>query len=225
MAEFASSETETTVIYKLMIGGIVPRPIAWVSTVGADGVSNLAPFSFFNGVSHNPPTVAFSVIDRDGELKDTSRNIEAHAEFIVHIVNESLSERMNITCGDYGAHIDEFAEAGLTPVPGTVVGVPRIVEAQVAMECRVSHLSRIGNPPTTSHILGEVLYWHIADEVLTEKGRVDANALRAVGRMGGVEYTKTQDRFAIERPVIPAKDPRSIATYRAGMAKAPLPPN
>ena len=213
MADLATKDIPKAEIYKLIIGCVVPRPIGWVATLGADGVANLAPFFFFNGVANNPPTVAFSVIDRGQEMKDTSRNVGDVPEFVVHIVSEDLAEQMNQTCGDYGAHISEFEQAGLTPVPGTVVRVPRIKEAKVAMECRVSHNIRVG--PSCSHILGEVLFWHIDDSIIMERGRIDADKLRAVGRMGGLEYTRTQDRFAIDRPVIPDEDPRSVAAYRA----------
>ena len=223
MADFATSEKDKLELYKIIIGSVVPRPIAFVATMGKDGVANLSPFSFFNGVTYNPPTLAFSVLDRGSEMKDTSRNISANPEFIVHIVSESISEKMNVTCGDYGAHVDEFVEAGFTAVPGTVVAVPRVAEAMVAMECRLMHHIRIGEgTPQTSHILGEVVYWHVDDRLLNERGTVDPDALHAVGRMGGMEYTRTMDRFVLERPVIPAEDPRSIAAYQATLAR-PLP--
>jgi flavin reductase (DIM6/NTAB) family NADH-FMN oxidoreductase RutF len=225
MAEFASNEREQTELYKYIIGCVVPRPIAWVASRSAAGAPNLAPFSFFNACGYNPPTVAFTVIDRGTAMKDTSRNIGEHPEFIVHIVSEAISEQMNVTCGEYGAHIDEFREAGLTAVPGTVVQVPRVKEALVAMECRLTHHIRLGaKPPYASHILGEVLYWHLDESILIERGRVDADKLRAVGRMGGSEYSRTRDRFVLERPVVAEADPRSVAAYRARSAPpAPLP--
>ncbi|MCZ6554312.1 MAG: flavin reductase family protein [SAR324 cluster bacterium] len=223
MAEFESAGKDPVALYKLMIGSIVPRPIGFVATIGREGVTNLAPFSFFNGVTFNPPTVLFAAIDRQGERKDTARNVEEVPEFVVHIVSEDIAERMNVTCGDYGAHISEFVEAGLTAIPGTRVRVPRVAEAKVAMECRVTHHLRIGTAPAaTSLVIGEVIYWHIDDGVLTESGRVDADKLQAVGRMGGVEYARTLDRFAMDRPVIPDDDPRSVAAYRTG-AKPPMP--
>ena len=223
MAEFASSDKELSERYKLLIGCVVPRPIGFVATMGADGVANLAPFSFFNGVSANPLTVAFSVGDRGEEMKDTSRNISERPEFIVHVVSEPIAEQMNVTCGDFGAHVDEFAESGLTAVPGTVVDVPRVKEALVAMECRMTHHLRIGDkPPVSSHILGEVLYWHIDERLLNERMHIDADALQAIGRMGGIEYTRTADRLAIERPVIAPEDERSIPAYKA-MPARPLP--
>lgn len=216
MAQFATTDREPLALYKLMIGFIVPRPIAFVSTVSREGVANLAPFSFFNAITYDPPTVMFSVIDRAGERKDTSRNIEQNPEFVVHIVSEDIAERMNVTCGDYGAHISEFQEAGFTALDSERVAVPRVAEAQVAMECRLSHHLRIGRAPATaSLVIGEVLYWHIDDSVLMERGRIDPEKLRAVGRMGGVDYATTRDRFSLERPLIADSDPRSVAAYRA----------
>jgi len=199
----------------------VPRPIAWVSSVGADGQVNLAPFSFFNGICYNPPTLAFSVIDRNGEMKDTSRNIQEVPEFTVHIVSEAVAERMNVTCGDYGAHIDEFSEAGLTALPGAQVRTPHVAEAPVAMECRVMHHLRIGHDPgQTSHIIGEIVHWHIDDSVIDARDRIDPDALLAVGRMGGNQYSRIRERFEMERPQIAPEDPRSIQAWKARQGAA-----
>jgi flavin reductase (DIM6/NTAB) family NADH-FMN oxidoreductase RutF len=214
MAHFASRDHAPRDLYKLIIGCVVPRPIAFVSTRSAAGAANLAPFSFFNGVCYNPPTLAFSVIDRPQGMKDTSRNIGEHPEFIVHIVSEDMAERMNVACGEYGADIDEFREAGFTPVPGSAVDVPRVQEAPAALECRLMHHLRIGAaPPYTSHILGEVLYWHIDDAILNERYHIDPAGLRAVGRMGGDGYARTRDRFDMKRPAVPPEDPRSVDAY------------
>lgn len=214
--EFASNERSLSERYKLLIGCIVPRPIGFIATSSASGLNNLAPFSFFNGVSANPPTVAFSIGDRGEEHKDTSRNLEENPELVIHIVSEPVAEQMNVTCGDYGAHVDEFAESGLTAVPSRVVEVPRVAEALVALECRVSHHLLIGDkPPRSHHFLAEILHWHIDDAVINERFHVDASTLRAIGRMGGTEYCRTQDRFAITRPVVTDDDPRSIASFQA----------
>ena len=224
MPSFDTSEKDPLSIYKLIIGSIVPRPIAFVSSLGHEGIANLAPFSFFNGVCYHPPTVLFSVVDRKGEKKDTARNVEEVPEFVVHIVSEAIAERMNVTCGDYGAHISEFMESGLTAVPGTRVRVSRVAEAQVAMECRVSRIVRVGvAPDQASVVFGEVLHWHVQEGVLDARDRVSADVLRAVGRMGGIEYTRTRDRFALDRPVIPDEDPRSIAAYKKLRRPAPIP--
>ena len=220
MAAFASSEKEHRDLYKLLIGCVVPRPIAFVATKSADGVANLAPFSFFNAIGSNPPSVAFSVGDRGEEMKDTSRNITERPEFIVHVVSEPIAEQMNTTCADFGAHVDEFAESGLTAVPGTVVDVPRVAEALVALECRMTHHLRIGEkPPVASHILGEIVYWHLDDRLLNERMHIDADVLQALGRMSGIEYARTMDRLSIERPVLKPEDPRSIPAYKAMLAR------
>jgi flavin reductase (DIM6/NTAB) family NADH-FMN oxidoreductase RutF len=187
-------------------------------------VSNIAPFSFFNGVRYNPPTIMFSVNDRAGELKDTARNIEENPEFIVHIVNEALAEKMNVTCGDYGAHVSEFVEAGLQAKPGTRVKIPRVVDAPVAMECKHVKTVRFSGPGGgTSVIFGEVIHWHIADAILGATGRIDADGLRAVGRMGGFDYCRTRDRFTMERPIIADNDPRSVAAWKRVKASGTSP--
>jgi flavin reductase (DIM6/NTAB) family NADH-FMN oxidoreductase RutF len=228
MASFHTADRPGRELYKYLIGAVVPRPIAWVASRDKAGHANLAPFSFFNACGYNPPTLAFTVADREEELKDTSRNILEHPEFIVHIVSDSLSEQMNISCGDYGPGVDEFAEAGLTAVPGTVVAVPRVAEALVAFECKLTHHIRLGQkPPHNHHLLGEIVYWHIDDRLLDEQARnpIRQDVLQAVGRMGGIEFARTTDRFEIPRPVIAPEDPRSIPSRKAALAalaKAPL---
>ena len=221
--EFASSEKALNERYELMIGCVVPRPIGFISTKSAAGIPNLAPFSFFNAVSANPPTVAFSAGDRGEEMKDTIKNITERPEFIVHIVSEPIAEMMNITSGDFGRHVDEFTESGLTAVPGTMVDVPRVAEALVALECRMTHHLRIGEvPPVSNHVLGEVLYWHIDDRIVDPDHHIDPDALQAIGRMGGLDYARTQDRLTIVRPVVEPDDPRSIESSKAAQTQ-PIP--
>lgn len=223
MATFASRDRDPRTLYRLLIGAVVPRPIALVSTRTADGAPNLAPFSFFNGVCYDPPTVAFTVTDRRRERKDTAANLEAHPACIVHIVDEALAEAMNRTSGEYGAHVDEFREAGLTPVPGSAVEVPRVAEAAVALECRVAHHLRVGRAPReASHVLAEVVHWHVRDDLLDGPDRIDPDALRAIGRMGGAEYARTRDRFAMARPVVTPEDLRApaAAPRAAGAARS-----
>ena len=127
----------SSAVYKLLIGCIVPRPIAWVSTVSADGVANLAPFSFFMGVCNEPPTIAFSSGRREGNKKDTVANAEHTGDFVVNVVDDSLAERMNLTSGEYPPEVDEFALTGLTAAPGVKVRAPRLAEAPISLECRV----------------------------------------------------------------------------------------
>jgi len=221
MASFSTAERPGPELYKYLIGTVVPRPIAFVSTRSREGHANLSPFSFFSAITGNPPILAFSVGDRGLEMKDTSRNISEHPEFIVHIVSEHIAEEMNQTCGDFGADISEFAEAGLTPVPGTAVDVPRVAEAMVAFECKLLHHLRLGREGAhTSHIIGEVVHWHLDDRIIDPAARspILVDVLRPVGRMGAVEYCRTADRFTMERPVIGADDPRSIPARKAALA-------
>jgi len=133
--------------YKLLIGCVVPRPIAWVSTLGADGVHNLAPFSFFMGVCGDPPTIAFSSGPRAKNRKDTVRNAEHTGDFVVNVVDDDRAEQMNRTSGEYPPEIDEFALTGLTAAPGVRVRSPRVVEAPISLECRLAQVIPVGNGP------------------------------------------------------------------------------
>jgi flavin reductase (DIM6/NTAB) family NADH-FMN oxidoreductase RutF len=196
-----------TAVYKLLIGCIVPRPIAWVSTVGPDGVKNVAPFSFFMGVCNDPPTLAFSVGPRGGEskigpagLKDTVRNVEGSGEFVVNVVDDRLAEQMNLTSGDYPPDVDEFVVAKLTPAPSVKVRAPRVREAPISMECRLAQIVHVGRGPH-SLVLGEILYFHLRGDIYDPTtGRVDMHRLRPVGRLCGQMYTHVHDIFEMRRP-------------------------
>jgi flavin reductase (DIM6/NTAB) family NADH-FMN oxidoreductase RutF len=189
-------------IYKLMVGAIVPRPIAFVSTVSAEGVLNLAPFSFFTGIGANPPMVCFcpSVRASDGRRKDTLENVEATREFVVNVVSEDFAEQMNLCSAEYAPEVDEFAVSGLTPIPSDLVRPPRVAESRIHMECRLVQVVHISAKPLGgSLVIGEVLRFHVADEIV-EHFRIDPERLRPIGRMGGPTYTRTTDRFEMERP-------------------------
>jgi flavin reductase (DIM6/NTAB) family NADH-FMN oxidoreductase RutF len=189
-------------LYRLMIGAIVPRPIAWVSTVDPAGVRNLAPFSYFMGVSAEPPVIAFAVTSRPGPLqKDTLRNIRSSKEFVVNFVTEALAEAMNLTSGEYAPEVDEFALAGLTALPGELVQAPRVAESPVQWECRLLQEIVVSEKPAgATLVLGEVVRMHVDDAVRDAKGRIDPERYRAIGRMGGSGYTRTRDRFDMIRP-------------------------
>lgn len=194
-------------IYKLMVGVIVPRPIAFVSSLSADGRRNLAPFSFFTAISANPPVICFSPLIRgtDGSHKDTLRNIEATKEFVVNIVSEEIARQMNVCSADYPPEIDEFIESGLTPVPSESVAPPRVGESKVSMECRLLQAIHVSPKPLGgSIVLGEVVRFHVLDE-LVDNFKVDPELLRAIARMGGSTYVRTTDRFDMPRPVLPAR--------------------
>jgi len=186
--------------YKLLIGCVVPRPIAWVSTVGADGVNNLAPFSFFMGVCGDPPTIAFSSGPRAKDHKDTVRNAEHTGDFVVNIVDDDRAEAMNLSSGEYPAGVDEFALTGLTAAPGVKVRAPRVVEAPVSLECRVAQIIPVGRGPH-SLVLGEIVYFHVRDDVYDARtGRIDMARLKPVGRLAGHAYTHVHDIFQMKRP-------------------------
>ena len=186
-------------IYKLLVGSVVPRPIAFVSTVSPEGVNNLAPFSFFNAVCANPPVITFASGVREPP-KDTLANVRATGEFVINIVTEEIAEKMNLTSGEYPHGVDEFAISGLTPVPSTLVRPARVGESPVNMECKLIQIVDISTRPLGgSLVIGEVVRFHI-DVAITDNLRVDAGKLRAIGRMGGNEYTRTSCRFEMVRP-------------------------
>ena len=190
-------------IYKLMIGLIVPRPIAFVSSIDSQGNRNLAPFSFFTAISANPPVVCFSpMYNSKAAAKDTRRNIEATREFTINIVSEDFAEQMNTCSGEYPPGVDEFAISGLTPVPSDLVKPARVGESKASMECRLVQIVDISTKPLGgSLIIGEVLRFHVAESIC-EDFRVDPDQLRAIGRMGGPTYTRTTDRFDLQRPKV-----------------------
>lgn len=189
-------------VYKLMIGAIVPRPIAFVSSISAGGIRNLAPFSFFTAASANPPVICFAPMVRasDGGQKDTLRNVQETGEFVVNIVSEDFAHQMNICSGEYPPDVDEWEKSGLTPVPSECVKPPRVAESRFQMECRLVDVVSVSKQPLGgSLVLGEVLRFHVADE-LFEEYRIDPDKLRAIGRMGGPTYARTTDRFDLQRP-------------------------
>ena len=186
--------------YRLTIGAIVPRPIAFVSTANKEGTTNLAPFSFFSGVSSNPMTVLFCPANNpDGTDKDTLRNIEETGEFVINVVSIGFARQM-AACSeglDYGD--SEFALTGLTPIPCTKVSAPRVKESKVSFECTKQQIIRL-NPGAVAGgniVIGEVVWIHVDDSILDDRKRIDPAKLRAVGRMGGLGYCTTGEYFEI----------------------------
>ena len=202
------AEVSESTAYHWQVATIVPRPIAWTSTLNEDGSANLAPFSFFTGAGSDPPMCLIVVSSREHDghevPKDTRRNIERSGEFVVHVVPEALAEAMNLTATDFPYGVDELAAAGLTRLPGERVAVPRIAEAPVAMECRLARIVSPGRGSTVI-IIGEILLWHVSDDLIVG-GRLDPARLRAIGRMGGSAYTRTRDLFTMARPRLPRSD-------------------
>jgi len=193
--------------YKLMTGSIVPRPIALVTTLGPMG-PNAAPFSLFNMIGTAPPLLMFSVGNQgDGLEKDTIHNIRRLPEFVVHICNENIAERMNICSTDFAAGVNELEKAGLTAEPSCKVRPPRIKEAPVQMECRLDRIVDFG---TRHHVVfGEVVLFHFHDGIVNERFHVDIAKLNPIGRLSGSHYTRVADLFAMDRPFLGTK-PRQL---------------
>lgn len=199
-------------IYKLMIGAIVPRAIAWVSSTDGDGRPNLAPFSFFTAVCAQPPTIVFCPMIRetDWEHKDSLHNIRDTGLFIVSFVTEALAEKMNLTSVEAPAGINEFERAGLTMEAGHVLNVPRVAESPIHFECRLNQIVTISDAPGGgSLVIGTVVHMHISDSVYREGNHIDLAAYQPVGRLAGASYCRVTDLFEMRRPPSEIQVPRS----------------
>lgn len=188
--------------YKLLIGSIIPRPIAFITTLSEDRVLNAAPFSFFNIVTADPPMVSVSVQRKQGVQKDTARNASAQGEFVVHISDESYIAAINETAALVPPDVSEAALAGLTPVASERIAVPGIAEASIRMECALDRSIPLGGSetaPACDLLIGRVLRFHVA-EALYEAGRIDAEGLRPVSRLAGNDYARLGERFTLVRP-------------------------
>lgn len=189
--------------YKLLTGSVTPRPIAWVSTLSADGVANLAPYSFFTVASVNPPVLCVvQVTPRDRAQKDTLRNLAAGGDCVVNIVSHKLAEQMNASCGDYPPEVSEFDKAGLAKSVSNKVNAPGVQDAIVRFECTVRELKTIAdNPMGGSMMLLDVQGVEVADLAL-DGDKVRPDLLDAIGKTGGDGYTTTRDRFEMARPSV-----------------------
>ena len=194
--------------HKIMIGSIVPRPIAFVSTVSSEGMPNLAPFSYFNGVCSNPPTVMFAPGRRgyDGKTKDTLNNIRATKEFVINIVSESFVEKMVKCSTDFDPHVNEFEISGLNSEPSKKISPPLVQESKVSFECHLNQIVEIGDGTAGSGfvVIGTVVLFHIDDDVY-KNGRIDLDALNPIGRLAGNSYTRITDTFESVRQIKPDK--------------------
>ncbi|HZG62462.1 MAG TPA: flavin reductase family protein [Rubrobacteraceae bacterium] len=193
------SKLDPKSVYKLLIGSVVPRPIAWISTVSRGGIRNLAPFSFFTVASRQPPMLCVSVEPRpdEGSAKDTLGNIEETGEFVINIVSLPLSNAMYESSKSHPPEIDEFEAASLTPAPCEVVEAPRVGEAGVNMECLLDRVLTLG----TDHlVIGRMVRFHVRDELYQQNSRIDVASLKPLGRLAG-NYTKVETVFEL-----PAED-------------------
>lgn len=188
--------------YQWMISTILPRPIAWVSTISADGKTNLAPFSFFQGVTANPPTLMICPVNnRAGEKKDTVRNIEAVPEFVVNLVPRVLAEPMNATSALLPYGESEFSTFNVAAAPSSQVRPPRVALSPVSFECRLHQIVNIGEGPLAANVIfGRILLAHVHDDVLGADGKPDSNKLDLIGRLGGEAFSMTRETFSLPRP-------------------------
>jgi flavin reductase (DIM6/NTAB) family NADH-FMN oxidoreductase RutF len=200
--DFDPADVRASVFYQQMIHCIVPRPIAWVSTISSAGATNVAPFSYFTGVGSRPPSLLFCPANnRQGEPKDTLRNIQDTGDFVVNIVSFSVAEAMNASAAALPPNESEFDFCGVTALASLKISAPRVLESPVQFECRKMHILNIGDGPGGANIVvGSIVHMHIDDHVIGIKDLVDPDLLNAVGRMGGVSYCRTKDRFDLARP-------------------------
>lgn len=182
-------------LYRTLAGAVVPRPIAWVSTVDEGGATNLAPYSFFSVAAVQPPTLSFSPSKVHGR-KDTVRNVEERGEFVVNVVTADLAAAMNTTSATLAPDESEFDRAGVTPAASRVVDAPRVAESPVSFECVREEVLDLGG---SDLVLGRVVHVGVDDAVTTD-GELDVGKLDAVGRLSGSDYCYTRDRFEMERP-------------------------
>jgi flavin reductase (DIM6/NTAB) family NADH-FMN oxidoreductase RutF len=187
--------------YFALIGAVTPRPIGWITTVDDQGRVNLAPYSFFNGVSGRPPMVAFSAaLKRDGSKKDSHRNAEITGEFVFNVATIELAEAVNLSSKELPWGESEVDLTGVHLEPSLKVKPPRVTESPVHFECKVWRILPLGDRPTSHLVIGEVVLMHVADTVLDEKGRIDPRKLTTLGRLGGEWYSRTTDLFTMKRP-------------------------
>ncbi len=197
-------------LYGLILNSVAPRPIAWVSTLSASGQPNLAPFSFFNCVCVEPALLAFGPGLRApkkagataGEPKDTLRNIRETKEFVINVVTYELAEAMNLTSGEYDASVNEFELAQVASAPSQVVKPSRVAASPVSFECKLDRILDFSKSPQSgSLVIGEIVSVHVEDAHMKD-GKLDRNSLDLIGRMGGIQYTRTTQRFEMVRPKV-----------------------
>lgn len=188
-------------LHELFMSAILPRPIAFVSTIGDDGVFNLAPYSSFAPIGLMPALVCLHISWKTGgQKKDTLVNIESTKEFVINIVNESLAEAMNQTGLEYPPEVDEFTEVGLTPAKSEVVKPPLVAESPVNMECKLNQILEFGTVPSGGHVvIGEVILVHVKDE-LWNGVDIDVSKLKPIGRLGAQLYCRMTDIFEMKIP-------------------------
>ncbi len=206
MLSLEPKDISTAELHQYLLGAVAPRPICWASTIDKEGNANVAPYSFFNVFSSNPPIAIFSSNRRvdDNTTKDTLANIEATKEVVINVVPFNLVRQMTITSISYPSEINEFEKAGLTPIASEVIKPPRIAESPVQFECKVTEIKPLGNEGGAGNLIFcEVVKIHISENILDEENKIDPNKIDLVGRMGRAFYARAKGNavFKIFQPV------------------------
>lgn len=199
--QISVQNTDSGILYKLLTGLVIPRPIGWISTVDENGINNLAPFSFFNVVGEDPPHVMFSTVRTGNKNKDTLNNVLANKQFAVNLVTEDLVEQMNTTSNAVESAVDEFQLANLTPIPCELIKPKRVAEAKAHFECEMVHHYFLEDHTNGGAciVIGKILMIHVADEILLENYRINLNKYQPVARLAGSNYSKLGETFSIKR--------------------------
>lgn len=202
MAEIDFTKISVSEAYKLLVHAIVPRPIAWVSTLSKKGVANLAPFSFFNGVCSNPPSLLFCPVNHpDGREKDTLRNIRETKQFVVNMATEAFAQQMNQSSANFPPEVSEFEKVGVTPSRSKTVKPPRVLESPVNIECELIQIIQVGagGPGSGSVVIGKILHMHVADKAYLD-GKILIDVAKPIARLGGINYSPVREIFELPRP-------------------------
>ena len=199
--QFDCLTTESSVLYKLLTGTIIPRPIGWVSTIDENGINNLAPFSFFNAVGEDPPHLMFSTVRTGNKNKDTLNNVLANKQFVVNLVTEEVVEQMNMTSQSVDSDVDEFILANLTPIDSAFIKPKRVKESYVHFECEMVHHYFLEDHKNGGAciVIGKILTMHINDEILLDGNRINLEKYKPVARLAGSNYAKMGELFSIKR--------------------------
>lgn len=199
----SAQDTDSGILYKLLTGLVIPRPIGWISTVDQNGINNLAPFSFFNAVGEDPPHVMFSTVRTGDKNKDTLNNVLSNKQFVVNLVTEELVEQMNATSEMVASSVDEFELANLTPMASELIKPKRVKEAKAHFECEMVHHYFLEDHKNGGAciVIGKVLMMHISDEILMENYRINLDKYKPVARLAGSNYSKLGEMFSIKRKI------------------------
>lgn len=199
--QFVTTQLSASDNYQLLVGGVAPRPIAWISSVSAKGVTNVAPYSFFSVASCDPPVLMYTqVTSRTGDHKDTLRNLLETHECVVNIVDASLVDQMNASCAPYAKDVSEFDALGIEPVASHVVAVPGVAAARIRYECRLREVIPISTLPLGgTMVLLSVVAIYVDDQLLVD-GIIDPSRLKPLGKLGGNCYATTDEQFELARP-------------------------